>query len=348
MAKYKRGFTLIELLVVIAIIAILIALLLPAVQQAREAARRSSCKNNLKQIGLALHNYHDTYGTFPPEAIWGYGAKDSLLQPRNYTWIALILPQLEESALYNQINFKLPIYGQTTADGKPIRSYEMSVLKCPSDIGYGDTSLSHGFAITNYAGAEGWDWWSRRHDQHGGVFTLAAAVRIRDITDGTSNTIMVGEVTAKGYTGSRYPGRGRPREGYAGVFRSALVATGVHPTIARYVSTSGPNCTRGYKQPCAILPRANGDGNHAGWWGPWSRPYAYKPTYVDHYGINSNWPGASSVHPGGAQFLMADGSVRFISVSIHFTTSSAGTRNLWHSLHTIHGGIRDMAVGGNF
>ena len=198
--RIRRGFTLIELLVVIAIIAILIALLLPAVQQAREAARRSTCKNNMRQIGLALHNYHEVYNTFPPEAIWGAGFGTTLL-PRNYTWIIMILPYLEEKNLYESINFRLPIFGQLATDGALIRGKVIKVLQCPSDTNYGGSGFTHGFSHTNYAGAEGWDWWSRSQDQHGGVFTLSTATRIRDITDGTSTTIMVGEVTSHGFTG---------------------------------------------------------------------------------------------------------------------------------------------------
>lgn len=337
--RLRRGFTLIELLVVIAIIAILIALLLPAVQQAREAARRSTCKNNLKQIGLALHNYHDTFGSFPPEAIWGFGAQNSQLQPRNYTWITLILPWLEHRNLHEAIDFTQPIWAQTTPDGELIRAQQINVLICPSDEDYGGSSFSHGMSHTCYAGAEGWDWWSRPHDQHGGIFTLSTATRIRDITDGTSTTVMVGEVGAHAFqSGGRVNGAGVPRKGNGGVFRSALVATGVNPTIATNLRTDG------YKRPIAILPRADGGGN-AGYWGPWSSPHAYKPTFVDHYGINAEWPGASSLHPGGAHFLMGDGSVRFISENIQMTTSSAGTQNLWHSLNTKSGGRYDQPIG---
>src|SRR6201994_3071847 len=107
----SRGFTLIELLVVIAIIAVLIALLLPAVQQAREAARRTQCKSNLKQIGLALHNYLDQARMFPPESIWAYGNVGSW-QPRNFTWLALILPMIDQAPLYNQTNFSAPVWNQ--------------------------------------------------------------------------------------------------------------------------------------------------------------------------------------------------------------------------------------------
>ena len=149
-ARLRRGFTLIELLVVIAIIAILIALLLPAVQQAREAARRSACKNNIKQLGLALHNYHDTHRVFPPDCInpgldvgettgLPYIADNANLA-RNITGYTLLLPFLDQSAIYNGINFSLPVGqaarssygggGPTTNQGPSIY-YHVSVVKCP-------------------------------------------------------------------------------------------------------------------------------------------------------------------------------------------------------------------------
>src|ERR1700754_928007 len=114
--RRRVGFTLIELLVVIAIIAILIALLLPAVQQAREAARRAQCKNHLKQMGLAMHNYQDTYNMFPAESLMvhnpinspGLGAR----APRNFSWVCAILPYIDQAPLYNQINFSIPAWNQ--------------------------------------------------------------------------------------------------------------------------------------------------------------------------------------------------------------------------------------------
>ena len=110
-ARRGRAFTLIELLVVIAIIAILIALLLPAVQQAREAARRSSCKNNMKQLGLALHNYMDVFQQVPPQGIYAHW-DGTVNQPRHHTWISQLLPYMDQAPLYNQINFEAPAWGQ--------------------------------------------------------------------------------------------------------------------------------------------------------------------------------------------------------------------------------------------
>src|SRR5438045_1660058 len=137
----RLGFTLIELLVVIAIIGVLIALLLPAVQQAREAARRSQCKNNLKQIGLAIHGYHDTFNLFPPSAIFGWYAPGTPVTgavPRNFSWIVMLLPYLEQGPLYNMINFSIPFYDtslktQIDSNGAPLTAKKLSVLMCPSD-----------------------------------------------------------------------------------------------------------------------------------------------------------------------------------------------------------------------
>ncbi|MBT5020896.1 MAG: DUF1559 domain-containing protein, partial [Planctomicrobium sp.] len=155
----RRGFTLVELLVVIAVMVTLMGLLMPAVQQAREAARRTRCQNNLKQIGLALHNYHDQFQIFPPESIWA-APEGSTWAPRNFTWIELILPMLDQGSLNNAIDFNRPIWNQSLPDGQLITSVQLDILRCPSDAALSGPVEAHGLAISNYAGAEGLDWWS--------------------------------------------------------------------------------------------------------------------------------------------------------------------------------------------
>ena len=214
---YKRkGFTLVELLVVIAIIGILIGLLLPAVQAAREAARRMSCSNNMKQIGLALHLYHDTYRRFPPG--WhGYdlatGQPDWLGDP-GWGWCAAILPFIEQNNLYDGLlTFELSI---TAPENDLGRSTYLPVFRCPSDIGSRTFELhagddhNHGqntqhFPMTmpaaNYVGVFGT---VDLHVacEHGpcqgdGVFFLNRGLRLAEITDGLSHTFVVGERNSK-------------------------------------------------------------------------------------------------------------------------------------------------------
>ena len=335
--RARRGFTLIELLVVIAIIAVLIALLLPAVQQAREAARRTQCKNNLKQLGLAIHNYHDTVGTFPIEAIHTFQPQGTAAA-RNYTWLTFLLPYFEQAPLYNQINFSAPLWGQMNGNTE-VRATKLSGLNCPSDSGWGDPSRTRGFAWTDYAGACGWDMWDRPDDQHGGIFTAMTAVRIADITDGTSNTIMVGEVGSHSFkNGGQIGGAGVPRNGSGeGVFRASLIL----PQYEAGYDTAATSATTG--RPWGPMLRA--DGSSGGAWGPWGSPYAFAPVYRSAYGINSEWPGPGSLHTGGAHFLMADGTVRFISQNIQMNTGSSGLTNLWHALNTKNGRSFDMPIG---
>jgi len=196
MPKHKsrpNGFTLIELLVVIAIIAILIALLLPAVQQAREAARRTQCKNNLKQLGLAAHNYHDTHQSFPLNAsssLYGYSAH------------AQLLPFHEQSSLHSLIDFNSPAQvGVPWAPAmnpviRPVASQALNVLLCPSEAGdpfYVDSN-GDAWAVGNYLlnGGSGNDiqYCSRTND---GLFWRGSRTKFRDITDGTSNTVFMAE-----------------------------------------------------------------------------------------------------------------------------------------------------------
>ncbi|WP_010587965.1 DUF1559 domain-containing protein [Schlesneria paludicola] len=335
---YRNGFTLIELLVVIAIIAVLIALLLPAVQQAREAARRTQCRNNLKQIGLALHNYHDIHNRFPADAVWSYAPGTPNEQPRCFSWICAVLPQLDQGNLFNQINFSVPIWAQTDSSGKLLREYIFPALLCPSDPGYNklpqsrnkttNTIVPMGYSC--YGVSQGYDWWQRT-DQHAGIFSLGLSNPIANISDGTSNTIMVGETCSHNYTGgSGLGGSGKIRSGNDGVYRSCLVSA---PTHSVTLSAIG-------------VTKAPDGGNPEFWWE--EAPYAYGPSYMSFYGMNSEWYAAASVHTGGAQFLMADGAVRFISQNIqcipegYAGSLAAPMGTVWESLHTMAGGTTEV------
>jgi len=192
----RKAFTLIELLVVIAIIAVLIALLLPAVQQAREAARRTQCRNNLHQLGLALHNYHDTHNCFPPGNIQPSGAG------MGGSWGSQILPFLDETALYNAMNFNLAPFNatNTTVSRAYLAQYACPSAPAPGFAGCGNGTCGGYAAATvrvgHYASNGGRTNYQGRaaKEVDSGPFFKNSRVRMRDIRDGTSNTFAVGEV----------------------------------------------------------------------------------------------------------------------------------------------------------
>jgi prepilin-type N-terminal cleavage/methylation domain-containing protein/prepilin-type processing-associated H-X9-DG protein len=197
---HTNGFTLIELLVVIAIIGVLIGLLFPAVQKVREAANRVSCLNNLKQIGLALHNCHDSQGSFPSGYVCRPQADPTYTAP-GWGWAALLLPYIEQDNLYRQINLTLPVEDPSNLAA---RTTAAKMYVCPSDRSsglftvYSDTDAPLAQAMTNsYAACFGaLVEISEEPDQGNGMFYRNSHVRIADITDGTSNTIAVGERAA--------------------------------------------------------------------------------------------------------------------------------------------------------
>ena len=308
--RSRRGFTLIELLVVIAIIAVLIALLLPAVQQAREAARRSQCKNNLKQLGLGLHNYHDTSNSFPPGGI----------QSNQLSWHVRILPQIEQGPLFKNFSFAAGAYNSTaTANGKanPNGIVRIPVYLCPSgtvelsqtnadDVTIGGvTTRSY---TTHYYGMLGPKGTGLNnltytvdnttinginYSGHGGYSTHGAFGResitrgFRDMTDGTSNTIVVGEIS-KNWP---QPPDDNTDDGYRTWIRGT-------------VGSSAAGCCKNVVNAINALPYINGN------------------TFNDM--------SFASEHSGGAQFLMGDGSVKFVSESVDM--------NVYKAAASINGG----------
>ena len=274
-----RGFTLVELLVVIAIIGVLIALLLPAVQQAREAARRMQCTNHLKQIGLALHNYHDTYGALP--AAWIN--RGSSGHP-NYGWATAILPFIEQSALYDALEpGRLPLstrYNSSATDeDKRLLQTVISGYRCPSDV-TGDLNDKANFgstnhfrvATSNYVCNIGMDSTTGTH-QSQGVFYGNSWLGLKDIVDGTSNTLMIGE-----------------RDG------SNSTVAGRNYCAATWVGV-GAN---------------NSNGNHAVGRTTLRAHFIINFDYAASGSPENMGKGMSSLHPGGVNILLCDASVRFL------------------------------------
>jgi len=297
--KRHKGFTLIELLVVIAIIAILIALLLPAVQQAREAARRSQCKNNLKQIGLALHNYHDSFNTFPPGWIGVAGNAASPAGASGFGWGSFVLPYLDQAPLYNQIKFNLAM---NHADNLPFIRQKLTVFQCPSDP-KPDTTTVDGvvMATANYVGLFGTTEVDECYHEFeednslvacngNGAFFLNSKIGLRDITDGTSSTLMVGERTT--FTNGT--------EKHYATWVGAL--PGVHEAL---------------EGAAMVLSHAENGPNHS-----------LKNPDDGHGHGHVHGEDFGSAHTGGAHFVMADGHVVFISENISQTIFRAlGTRS---------------------
>lgn len=322
--KTRSGFTLVELLVVIAIIGILVGLLLPAVQMAREAARRMSCSNNMKQLGLAIANYESQFKTFPPQAIFGNGQIPGIPQTQyHHTWIVMTLPFFEQQALYDSINKRAPIWPQAITPTESVVSKSIPVLRCPTDGELGSSTMSHDIAITTYAGTEGYHWWPNayidqnwwavnpRYDVRGpvadysGLFTVEKTNGFENVVDGTSNTIAIAETSAAGYKWGPIwtSGTGVPRVGGEAVFRSALVAPGHAGTTTQSGKYLWPDGS-------AAIP------------GGWFRagPHSYTPTYLSAWGPNSEWPGASSLHPGIIMCARVDGSVAEFNSDIYWPT----------------------------
>jgi len=337
--RKHSGFTLIELLVVIAIIAVLIALLLPAVQSAREAARRAQCINNLKQIGLALHNYHSSIDSFP------FGE----VAPSNGAWqywgtLALLAPYMEQSSAFNTLNFM----SFSPADAPNTTTYNMKVAMflCPSD-GARDGGIANNYKASTgtYArvqgpGANG----QGAGRQTNGVFTTGLVTGVRDCIDGTSNTIAFGEQAGGDGQQTKWTisdGVGGGQAGWDLNSATGITGNAQDPTEFPMFKTMERTCdTYGYRKAVS--------GNDAVWAGRYwtiggfnfSMFNTIQPPNGPHVmGCRSDcspgcWPEqngpamATSYHSGGANFTFADGSVKFLKNSISQQTYMAiGTRN---------------------
>ena len=287
----KRGFTLIELLVVIAIIAILIALLLPAVQQAREAARRSQCKNNLKQIGLAMHNYHDVYKQFPVGATVG-GVGTNMDIAYGWNWAGRLLPYIDQANLFNDIGFGESTYNAPhdptnmgsvddyrTANDGTIEKLLTTVIPayiCPSAFG-DEVNQYEKYLGTMMYGVS----YRICKPPNGGIITIS----IPDILDGTSNTILVGEKA---------------------LMRAPIESIGLTWAVAKL-------CSSRSNVVAPIMPiNTPYDGTWDSTTNCWSGG-----TWGTHVVV-------ASPHEGGAHFLLCDGSVRFISENIDTNPTPGG------------------------
>ncbi|MDX1967428.1 MAG: DUF1559 domain-containing protein [Planctomycetaceae bacterium] len=348
--RTQRGFTLIELLVVIAIIAILIALLLPAVQQAREAARRTQCKNNLKQIGLALHNYESTHALIP--SFYSQGAANS----GNFSVQAQMLPYMDQASLHNLIDFSLKLQiGCCPGDVNPplvnLVKSPLAVFLCPSDPGPnifdirsgttgGATGATFQYAGTNYHINQGTALGTKydgRAPTDGLVWTNSR-VKFAHITDGMSNTAAFSESifgfplqTVSAPTDN--VGRRRSYINVACVWTSSTVPPATPGLANGYQPPANP---AQFEAATVAISRGWAGQRGAGW----IHGREYWTAYHHYHNPNSNVPdmgtcgngifAARSYHSGGVQTVMCDGSVRFVSENIDL--------GLWRALGTREGG----------
>ncbi|QDV48515.1 DUF1559 family PulG-like putative transporter [Gimesia fumaroli] len=371
--KRRNGFSLIELLVVIAVIGILIALAIPAIQASRQAARRTQCQNNLRQIGLALHNYHEQFQTLPPLAIWGgppgeplgggalpIGLIDRVAMGNSpgsepdrlfANWLLLMLPQYEQSTLYNQYNFNAPV---AHPDNTEIRTAEISLLKCPSDPqnaaenrhqrDYLAGTANNLYARGNYAMNFGPDRGCARGIQPGcddgfflddpdvmnknsslwgsGVGGFNKAFQLKDFTAGQSNVVMVEEVRAGIHP---VDPRGTWALGFIGASGTAR-----HGIVDQREDAYGPNNNNSGSDDvvgCSALKNTLFSDSELMAQG--------MPCHVNSPIESNSQATARSMHAGGVFVLLGDSSVHFINNSVAI--------EIWYSMHTRDGSLATTA-----
>ena len=326
MKKSRRGgFTLVELLVVIAIIGILVSLLLPAVQAAREAARRMQCTNNLKQLGLALHNYHDTYRAFVYRkgGTWFRGCGGDQCNRRRRSGFVSLLPFIEQTAMWEQIKAGDPARNYPPEGPRAWRSWQPwnnspNTLLCPSDGGYPHTNgrfNSYAFSVGDQVERAMNGYTNQRIMR--GLFTFEKTYRIASITDGTSNTVALSERLCQQNT----PFRAQSPRSASGVEHRLGVATRVSglrnsPNLC-YTVTDGKYFIDGTPiQSRFGIAWQDGQPMYVGF-------NTVLPPNGPACADGGNWGDShhlvippASRHPGGVNVAMADGSVRFISDSI--------------------------------
>ncbi len=281
--RSRCGFTLIELLVVIAIIAILIALLLPAVQQAREAARRSSCKNNLMQIGVALQNYEMAHNVLPSGTVNPTGPIRNEAKGYHVSWILQILPYLDERTAFNKFDFNKSVYDPVN---KEVADYRISTLRCPSNPNRGHC----------YAGMQN-DIEAPINVNNNGVLFLNSSVRYDEVLDGSSKTIFVGEITQGNELG------------WVSGTRSTLRNAG------ELINSNTPNFFPGQ---ASFEQRFDSEDLETA---PENEEKNSESSSITAEKLSVG--GFASYHTGGAHFGLGDGGVRFISENINTKTYQA-------------------------